>query len=164
MLVDRIKPRGKFMLEHIRNGQCIGKYEIQNLITNVGLDAFLDIMFHATTQITTWYIGLIDNSGFTAVDEADTISSHSGWSEFTTYSDATRMAWTEAAASGQSITSSAVTTFAINGSGTVKGLFLVSNSTKGGTTGTLWCATTFATAIPVVNTDSFKVTYTVNLG
>lgn len=161
--MDRLTPKGTFTLEHFRNGQLIGKYDITNLVTTEGKNHILDVEFHGETQVTTWYIGLIDNSGYSAVAAADVMSSHSGWNEFTTYSDSTRLAWTEGAASSGSITSSSVTTFSINGTGTVKGMFLVSNSTKGGTSGKLWCASTFSTAVPVVNSDSLKVSYTVSL-
>ena len=119
-------------------------------------------MFHGTTAIATWYIGLVDNSGFTAFAEADTMSSHGGWNEFTTYSESTRVEWTEDAAASKSITNSTVVTFNITGSGTLKGAFITSDSTKSGTSGTLWATAAFGSTVPVVNTDQLKITYTVN--
>ncbi len=90
------------------------------------------------------------------------MSSHAGWTEFTTYSDATRVAWTTVAAASESITNTTVSTFNINGSGTVKGIFVTSVSTKSGTTGTLWSTAAFTSPVPVSNGDQLKITYTVN--
>jgi hypothetical protein len=45
---------------------------------------------------------------------------------------------------------------------TVKGLFLISDSTKGGTTGTLFSTAAFTGGTQAVNSgDTLKVTYTV---
>jgi hypothetical protein len=158
--------KGMFpVIEHYgADGKLKGRYRMPNGITNVGKDHALDIVFHAGTQVTTWYIGLIDNSGYTAVAAADTMGSHAGWNEFTTYSESVRQEWTEGAPSSQSITNGTPATFSINGSGTVKGVFITSVSTKSGTTGTLWSTALFASNISVINGDSLKITYTVNAG
>ena len=154
--------RGRFHVEHVRSGEVIGKYEMPNGIVNEGLNSILDIMFHATTQIATWYIGLVDNAGFTAFAASDIMSSHTGWSESVAYSDATRIEWTEGAAATQSITNSTPVTFNINAGATIKGIFVTSGSAKSGTTGTLWSTAAFASNVTVVNGDQLKVTYTVN--
>jgi hypothetical protein len=161
-----LKLQGYFpVIEHYDSeGNLKGRYRMPNGITNVGKDHALDVLFHAVTQTATWYIGLIDNSGFTALAAADTMSSHAGWNEFTTYSEATRQEWTEGAASSQSITNATPATFSINGSGTVKGIFVTSSNTKSGTTGTLWSTALFPSNIAVINGDSLKITYTVNAG
>jgi len=61
--MDKLKLKGAFHLEAIRNGEVVWRENITNTIVNVGKNSILDIMFHGATQITTWYIGLIDNSG-----------------------------------------------------------------------------------------------------
>jgi hypothetical protein len=55
--------------------------------------------------------------------------------------------------------------FTINGTTTVGGAFLISNSTKGGTTGTLFSAADFASPgdRSVANGDTLNVTYTFSL-
>lgn len=160
--MNKLKMRGRFHVEHVRSGEVIGKYEMPNGIVNEGLNSILDIMFHATTQIATWYIGLVDNAGFTAFAASDIMSSHTGWSESVAYSDATRIEWTEGAAATQSITNSTPVTFNINAGATIKGIFVTSGSAKSGTTGTLWSTAAFASNVTVVNGDQLKVTYTVN--
>lgn len=162
---DGINPRGRFIVEHRDvEGNLKGEYDITNLVTNGGKDSILNVYFDAAAQITTWYIGLIDNSGYTGIAATDTMASHGGWNEFTTYSETVRQTWGVGASSGQSVTNASPATFSINGSGTVKGIFVVSNSTKSGTTGTLWSAALFAANVAVVNGDSLKITYTVNAG
>lgn len=156
--------KGKYRLEIFRAGMLLKALEGPNGITNAGKDSILDVYFSDATQIAaaSWYIGLIDSSGFTSLAAGDTMSSHSGWNEFTSYSEGTRVAWGPGNPSSQSITNSTAATFNINGSGTVKGVFVVSNSTKGGTTGTLWATATFSADVPVTNGDQLKVTYTVS--
>jgi hypothetical protein len=165
ILEDNFKSlKGKFKIEHYRNGKLLDTYNINNDITNEGKNTILEIMFHDGTQIasSSWFIGLISNSGFSALAAADTMASHSGWTEFTGYSQATRVAWGPGAAASQSITNSTPATFDINATGTVKGIFVTSNSTKSGTTGKLWATALFTADVPVVNGDQLKVTYTVS--
>lgn len=153
---------GVYHVDHIRDGQVIGQYTARNAITDVGMNSLLGIMFHADTQITTWYIALVDNSGFSAFANADTMASHAGWTESTAYSDSTRISWGPGASSSRSITNSTPATFNINGTATIHGIFVTSNSTKGGTTGTLWSTAAFGSNVTVNNGDQLKVTYTVS--
>jgi hypothetical protein len=150
--------------EHWRDGVKIGEYDVFNDITNVGKNYILDTMFHDGSQIASsaWCIGLISSSGYTALAAADTMGSHAGWTEFTGYSQGTRVAWAPGAASGQAITNGTAATFDITGSGTLKGVFVTSQNTKGGTTGTLWATALFNADVPVSNGDQIKITYTVS--
>ena len=175
-----IQFEGKYIVAHYRNGQRINEYHFRNGVTNQGKNSVLNIMFHAATQITAWYLGLIDNSGYSALAVTDTYDdinqTANGWDEFTSYTDpansdssTTRPAWDEGSASGQSITNSTVATFDITGSGTVKGLFLVGGGTASNTKGdhasdgTLWATALFSSGDVVVqNGDQLKVTYTVS--
>lgn len=154
--------RNKFRLEHIRNGQVIDVDEFYNDITTEGKNSLLDIMFRAQTQLTSWYVGLIDNSGFSALAAGDTMASHAGWAEFTNYSQSTRVQWVQIAASGGSITNTTSVVIDITGSGTLYGGFITSDSTKGGTSGKLWATAAFNTTKPVTNGDQIKLTYTVS--
>lgn len=159
-LDDEVKLTGKFIVEHFdKDGKLIGKHELKNGITNQGKNSLLGIMFHADTQITAWYIGIIDNSGWTAEAAGDTLASHSGWNEFTNYTG-NRLAWGPGASSGQSITNGTPVSFPITGSGTLKGIFVASVAT--GTSGTLWSTADFASTVAVTNGDTLKITYTVN--
>jgi hypothetical protein len=148
-IMDDFVPKGKWVVEHVRAGQIIGKYEFNNL-------------FNGGTPVTTWYAGLISSTSYSAIDATDTMGSHAGWTEFTSYSQSTRVEWTAGAASSQSITNGTAMTFSINGSGTVKGLFVTSVNTKSGTTGVLWNAALFSADVDVVNGDELRCTYTLS--
>lgn len=149
-------------VEHVRDGEVIGVYNTSNGIVDVGLNHLLDVGFRNQTQTATWYMGLINNSGFSALAAADTMSSHAGWTEFTTYSESVRSTWTPAAAASRSIQNTTAVEFTITGTGTIKGVFLTTVDTKGGTTGTLWATASFASTVSVVNGDVLKVTYTIS--
>jgi hypothetical protein len=158
----KLAMRGRFLVEHLRDGQVIGQYSAPNGIVDVGLNHILETQFRSGTQVTSWFIGLIDNSGFSALSNSDTMSSHSGWSESTAYSNANRPQWTPGAASGRQITNSTTVDFSINATATIKGIFVTSSNVKGGTSGTLWATAAFGANVPVQNGDTLKITYTVS--
>lgn len=163
---NTITPKGQFIVEVFREGELVECRKFDNGITNAGKDALLDIMFHADTQVATWYIGLIDNAGFTALADSDTHDVHAGWVENTDYDEATREAYVEAAASSQSITNSAsVAEFTMNASVTLKGMFMASLSTKGSTSAaaTLWSTGAFSSNLSVISGDLVRVTYTLSV-
>ena len=153
------------IVEHTnKDGKLLGVYKASNGITNVGKDKILDDMFNDGTQTanSSWFVAIIDASGFTALAAADTMASHSGWNEFTTYSEANRVAWGSGAAASQSTSNSSPATFNITGTATVKGVFITTVNTKSGTTGVLWATALFSSDVPVSNGDQLKVTYTVS--
>jgi len=177
---DEIGLRGKFVVEHFRKGVKIGHYEFPNGITNQGKNKLLDVMFHGVSAITTWWLGLIDNSGYTALAAGDTYQNitqaGNQWGEFTDYTDpanadsaTTRPEWTEGAAASQATTNASPVVFDITGSGTVKGLFLVGgianaqNKSNHEAGGILWATALFNSGdVPVSADDQLKVTYTVS--
>lgn len=148
------------------NGVVKWTDDFSNLVTTVGKNNLLDAYLGASTQTTTWYMGLISSTSYTAVAAGDSMSSHTGWLEAgatynPTYSQSARpsVSWS-AASSGSKATSSAVS-FSITSSGTVKGAFLNSVSTKDGGTGVLYSAGLFTGGDKVVSSgDTVNVTYT----
>lgn len=112
-------------------------------MTNEGLNYCLDVAVHDGTKVATWYVGLIGSTSFSALNAADTMASHAGWVESQAYSETVRQTLVEAAPSSQEIQTSNLT-FTANGAVTIKGFFVVSDSTKGGATGTLLLAKLFA--------------------
>lgn len=153
------------MIEHWRDGELLSKQEVPNGITDEGLDHILNTQFHGGTPITTWYVGLINNSGFTGLDDGDIMSSHTGWTESTSYSGGARPTWGAGAASGRQITNGTTADFNINAPATIYGLFIVGGTgggTPGGTTGTLWSTAAFSTPYAVLSGDVLKITYTLS--
>lgn len=161
---DQLKFTNPIKVEFLRDGKVYHEENVYNDIVNQGKNDLFEIMFHDGTQVasSSWFIGLISLSSFSALAAADTMSSHGGWTEFTGYSQSTRVAWGPGTAASQSITNASAATFDINASGTVKGIFVCTNSTKGGTSGRLWATALFAADVPVANGDQLRVTYTVS--
>lgn len=151
---------------HVRcidpNGKLKWEQKFPNGIVDEGIEYLLDAGFNGGTQVSTWYMGLVDNAGFSAFANGDTMSSHSGWSESTDYSEATRPEWTAGAASSRAVTNGTTVDFSINATVTIKGIFITSNNTKGGTTGTLWSTAAFSSNASATSGDTLKVTYTVS--
>lgn len=135
----------------------------KNGVTNGGLDSMNNIYFRGVTPITTWYLGLVDNSGFSTFSPTDTMASHAGWAEGTYISNANRPAWSPGASSGQTVVNASPIAFNINANGkTVKGLFLVSDNTISGTAGLLWATAAFSGGTQSVNSgDTLQATYSV---
>jgi hypothetical protein len=131
----------------------------KNGVPSAALTHILATELGAGTQVTTWYGGIIDNAGFSALATNDTMASHAGWNEITAYSEATRPALTFGAASGGSIQTSSVYQFTASSTLSIKGAFIVSNNTKGGGTGTLFATGTFSSVQTVTSGIIFKLDY-----
>ncbi len=161
---DRLEFCNPVKMEHWRDGKLLAVYDTFNDITNEGKNLIFDVMFNDVTHIAnaSWFVGLISLASYSALAATDVMASHAGWIEFTTYSQSTRVAWGSGAAASQSVTNASAVTFDITGSGTVKGVFITSNSTKSGTTGKLWATALFSADVPVNSADQLKVTYTVS--
>ena len=153
--------------EHYRNGKLIDQWEQKNVTTDEGLNAMLDIMFHGSTQITTWYIGLFEDNYTPLV--TNTYASP-GFTESTAYDEANRVAYNEAAASSKVTTNSAnKATFTINATKTIYGAFLVGGGTGANTKsdtaggGVLFASSQFAASKSVVDNDVLMVSCSITL-
>lgn len=152
--------------ELIRDGQVVWEDTFTNLVTTAGKNKYLDSTLKTGSGGTpAWFVGLVTGPSETDYAAADTMSSHGGWTESTAYSNGTRIAWTAGTISGGSVDNSgAVAAFSINGSATISGCFLVDNSTKGGTTGTLLGVGAFAAGDrAVLNGDTLNCTLTCSI-
>lgn len=144
----------------------------KNIVPDAALTAFLDILYRGQTPAATLYMGLVDNSGFTAFAAGDTVASggHSGWTEITagtgyTTTGSNRLTWTPAAAASKSISNTTSVNFPMLGTYTVKGAFLTNLQSSTGASPTYYIAAegAFTGGNQVVNNgDTLKVTYTVN--
>lgn len=136
-----------------------------NLVTTVGKNDALDKYLAGSTYTAAWYLGLIGSASYTTGPAAgDTAASHGGWAEDQNYSQGARPTASFAAASGGSKALSSAAVFSMNSNVTIKGCFLITNATKGGTTGILYSAGLFTGGDKVVqNGDTLNVSYTASL-
>jgi hypothetical protein len=133
---------------------------VPNGVTDLGINDNENVYFAGSTQRSPWYFGLIDNAGFTALASGDTSASHAGWTEFTTIVEANRQAWSVGAAAAKTITGTASSVFTMAGAANIKGAFLISNNTLGGSTGMLWSTGAFGVVQALVTSQALRVNYT----
>jgi hypothetical protein len=164
-MVEGAEAHGRYVIEcRDAEGNLKWADEIDNLVTTVGKNFALDTIMAGAAYTAAWYIGLISSASYTSVAAGDTAASHAGWTEGQGYSQTARPTTAWAAASGGSKALSASATFSINATDTIKGCFLISNSTKGGTTGTLYSAGLFSAGDKTVQSgDTLNVSYTASL-
>jgi hypothetical protein len=167
---EQVKAGGKFAIQCFdAKGKLKWEAESKNLVVNVGLKDMNEKYFTGSTYTATWYIGLYGAAASNTPAAGDTAASHAGWTEETGYSNANRPTatfGTSTTADPSVISNSASpASFSINATATIGGAFLISNNTKGGTTGILFSAADFQSPgdRSVVNGDTLNVTYTFSL-
>lgn len=160
---DGLIAHGVMRVECVRDGRVIWVEEGPNLIVTTGRNKLLDETLAGSGYTAAWYMGLIDNAGFSAIAAGDTMASHAGWTESTTYDEGARPTISFAAASAGSKATSAAVVFTISGTVTINGVFITTVSTKGGSTGTLFAGKSFSATRAVVDNDVLNVTYTASL-
>lgn len=144
-----------------------------NVVCTVGKNLALDTYLAGSAYTVVGpFIGLISSVGYSAVAAADTMASHAGWVEAGTANAPTytgprkTAAWSAASAGSKAL--SAALSFAITGSGTIKGCFIVFGtgalSTIDNMAGTLYSAGLFTGGDKiVVSTDLVNVSYSTSL-
>lgn len=133
---------------------------IPNGVTTEGVNEALNRMFIGQAQ-TQWWIGIIDQSGFSGVSVTDTHVSHPGWVEFTGYSG-NRSLWMPIAASSGIMSTTVGSTFNVTAGGNLRGTFLASRATTGtGAGAVIYCTaiTLAADVVPVSASDVLTITY-----
>lgn len=140
-----------------------------NLVVDQGLMHMLNVVLGATAKVTTWYLALYSGAispaaNWTAANFASTATEITSNSEG--YSETTRPEWSDNAAAANSIDNigtEAVFTIECASSINVNGAGLISDNTKGGTSGTLISATRYGAQRTLYDGDIYKVGYRVTL-
>jgi hypothetical protein len=156
------------------DGQVKWEDSFPNLVNAIGKELMLDTLLSGTSYTTVGpFLGLISGASPTFA-AANTMTSHSGWTEFVDYTvggSAVRGTAVFGAASSTGTTPTNVTTktassitYTITGAGgTVGGCFLVTGSgasaTLSNTGGSLYSAGAFAVAKVTTAGDTVSVTY-----
>jgi len=161
---------GAFSFKATRDGKVIHDGVYPNRWLVPGSDYLINTFFRGTPNEAPFYLGLIGDLGFTGLSDADTMASHSGWTEFSRYTNypsgqATLrpefLSWLENSSGypGTGGPAGAINTrdtagftfgnggslasqFIVNSTVKLRAIFLTSGSAIGGTAGTL-----FATAL-----------------
>lgn len=172
---ETLEAHGHYKVECLgADGQVKWVDTIENLVVTVGKNDLLDKYFAGTTYTAAWYMGLVDNTSFSAYAAGDTLASHAGWLEIATGTGYTAggsstnratVSWNAASAGSKASTTTA---FAITASITVLGALLTVTQARGtasnGGAGVLYSAGSFTGgARTVVSGDTLNVTYTASV-
>lgn len=169
---DTVGAGGVYTVECVgADGQLKWSDTFHNLVMNGGLANMNGVYLAASTQSTTWYLGLVTGpASNTTFSATDTLASHGatgsgGWTENTDYTG-NRKAVTFGSATNANpsvITNSASpSSFSMTGTATIAGAFLCNVAT--GTSGVLFSAGDFSgTDKSVASGDTLNVTYTFSL-
>ncbi len=138
---------------------------VPNGVTGEGVDYLLNTAFRGGAQQANWYLGLIDNSGFSALDSGDTHAAHAGWGEYTSIFLGLRPAWNVATpASGGIVPSSSVSVFQVTANGSVRGALVASRQAVGvGAGAVLYSTGAMSAGMSVSNGGVLSVTYSAQL-
>lgn len=144
--------------------------KVANTVVTVGKNYLLDNGLAGSSFTAAYFMGLISNTSFSAINAADTMASHAGWLEAGAtnapiYSQSARptCAWGSASGGVKSLSSALTFTIATTG-GTLYGAFITTNATKDGTTGTLFSAAQFTGGTKAVSVgDTVNVSYSLTL-
>jgi hypothetical protein len=151
-----------------KDGNLKWEDSAKNLVVNAGLQDMNTQYFKGASYTAAWYIGLVNNAGFTAYNSGDTLASHTGWTESTDYSGGNRATATfgTATTADPSVISNSGSpaAFSITGTVTVRGAFLCNVQSNASTSGLLFSVSDFTGGSrAVVNGDTLNVTYEFSL-
>jgi hypothetical protein len=138
-----------------------------NLVVNTGLQDMNTKFFTGSAYTAAWYVGLVNGtSASTTFSGGDTLATHAGWTENTSYGGNRKAATfgTATLADPSNINNSTSTaSFTMNATATIAGAFLTNVAT--GSTGLLFSESDFQSPgdRSVVSGDVLLVTYSFNL-
>ena len=138
-----------------------------NLVVNTGLQAMNTQFFTGSAYTAAWYIGLVNGtSASTTFSGGDTLATHAGWTENSSYVGTRKAAsfGTATLADPSNINNSAsAASFTMNANATIAGAFLA--NVASGTTGLFFSAADFQSPgdRTVVSGDVLNITYSFNL-
>jgi hypothetical protein len=167
---DKVAAGGVFTMQCFdKEGNLKWEAKEHNLVVNGGLQDMNEKYFKGSGYTATWYIGIYGSGATNTPAAGDTAASHVGWTEVTPYSNATRPTATfgTATTADPSVINNASSPaqFNINATAVVGGAFLISDNTKGGTTGVLFSASDFAAPgdRSVASGDTLNIQYSFSL-
>jgi len=154
------------------NGPLLWEQTIDNVVCTVGKNLMLQTALTGSGYTVVGpYMGLISSVSYTAVSAADTMASHSGWTEAGSTNAPTfaaRVAPAFGTASAGAISTSSAVSFTMTGAGTLVGAFITYGTgavtTLMSTAGTLLSAGAFTGGNQPVNSGNVvQVTYSLSL-
>lgn len=155
---DKMKVGFTYLIEEIKDGQVVSVEEVKNLVPAEGITHILNTVLKGGAQTASWFIGLYEGN-YTPVG-TDTAATFPGSAtECTTYSAATRVAFTPGAIAAGSLDNAAnKAEFTLSANKVVYGGFISSASAKGSTSGILLSAVRFGSPKSLDSGSVLRVT------
>ena len=151
-----LKLNGDYFLELSENGIVTQTLDIKNLIVNEGLGYVLSLIGGASP--TNLYVVPTANA-YTALGTDTLASILTSAGEVTAYSATSRPQWSGIATGTTIDNSVSLATFAFTGSGSVNGILICTQGTKGSSTGKAYSYVALSTAFGFTSTASLAVKY-----
>lgn len=165
---ERIGGGGIFTVQCFDSeGNLKWEEKAHNLVVNEGLQDMNAKYFTGSTYTAAWYLGLITGpAASTSISANDTLATHAGWSENTSYSGNRKaVTFGSPTLADPSVISNTASPaqFSMTGTTTIAGAFLTNVNT--GTSGILFSASDFQAPgdRSVVSGDTLNVTYQFSL-
>ncbi len=153
--------KNKYSFEcYDKDGNLKWSEDVYNIVVNEGLDDILNQYYKGSAYTASHFVGL--TSSTPTIAATDTAASHTGWTEVINYSETSRPTLTLGTVASQAVdNSSNKAVFSIDNTATIGGAFIITDSTKGGTTGILVGGAAFSTGDKnVAAGDTLNVTVT----
>lgn len=143
-MVEFKVPRTHWTIEaHSKEGELLWTEEIDNLVTDEGVNFLLEKFFRGANYTAGWYIGLVNDGG--TFSTSDIASAHAGWTENVSYSAMNRPdAVFGPIGSKATDNAGSKAVFTMTANAAIMGVFLSSVATKGATSGALYAEAAFA--------------------
>jgi hypothetical protein len=170
---EAVKLHGRYTIECVgADGQVKWTDVIENTVMTAGKNLALDtILAGSSYSVVGPYMGLISSTSYSAISAADVMTSHAGWLEAgaanaPTYTSPRKTCVFSSASAGSKALSAALA-FAITGTGTVKGSFVLFGTgaltTIDNTAGTLLSAGLFSGGDrAVINGDTLNISWSLS--
>lgn len=168
--MTRLRLHGEFLLSYTqpdRKGGWVRQFA--NGVTNAGVNYLLNGGFRGGARSPTWYVGLINDAGFSTLALADTLALHPGWPEFPYFlvgsvPTQTRPPWNPLPENAGLMASATASVGSITQTGTIRGAFLCNVASGiGSGTSVLYATGTMDAGLAVAAGGSLSVTYAVRL-
>jgi hypothetical protein len=149
---DNLNIGGSFEVVYRERGKRLWRERVKNGLTSEALDMALIQIFNMADFTpfafppAAWKFGLIADSNFTGLANSDTIASHPGWTEFTSYAETIRPLYLAATVEDGVVSPTRPTVFTMSARGTIRGFVVVIEpspsgglgNVKGSADGYLW--------------------------
>jgi hypothetical protein len=159
-LVSQEAVEGVFSFQVFRDGKLFDSFDVKNGQTREGVEYGYKTKFLGLSATSTWYVGLGTTDRVASeTDTAATIAALCG--EITTYTPANRVQWVALTDPADMSISNAASpaAFTLTDAVIIRNVFLVSTSTRNGTTGILASTATLQSARSYEAGDVFQVVY-----